>query len=166
VTCIEPFPRPALRARTDIRLEAAPLQLVNSSIFGALAPGDLLFIDSSHALKVGSDVARLYVDVIPNLAPGVIVHIHDIYFPYLYGPDAMRSYFGWQESTLLLALLTDNPRLRVLGCLSALHHDRPKELQAILGDYVPAPLENGLEGPGGIGDRHFPSSIYLAVAEG
>ncbi len=161
ITCVEPFPRPALQGRTDIHLVSEPLQRVDASVFAELDEGDLLFVDSSHAVKVGSDVVRIYLEIIPNLAPGVIVHVHDVFFPYLYPRDVLRTYFGWQESVLLLALLTDNPRLRVLASLSALHYDRTAGMRAVLSDYVPEENEHGLSRARGAAGRHFPSSTYL-----
>lgn len=163
ITCVEPFPRAALLARTDIRLIPSAVQAVEISLFDQLEAGDLLFIDSSHAVKVGSDLQRIYLEIIPRLAPGVMIHIHDIYFPYLYPRDALRTYFGWQESTLLLALLTDNPKLRVLACLSALHYERSYDLRSLSADYTPQNNDEGLEPGSGVGLGHFPSSIYLVT---
>jgi predicted O-methyltransferase YrrM len=165
ITCVEPFPWSALQRRSDVQLVVSPVQLVDSAVFEKLQAGDLLFIDSSHAVKVGSDLPRIYLDVIPNLAPGVLVHIHDIFFPYVYPRDVLRTYFGWQESTLLLALLTDNPRLHVLGCLSALHYDRQSGLRSVLRDYKPQRDDEGLEPPDEVGKGHFPSSIYLVTSD-
>lgn len=173
VTCIEPFPWPGLLARDDVQLIQRPLQAVSQGVFEQLGPGDLLFFDSSHSVKVGSELPRLYLEVIPSLAPGVLVHVHDIFFPYLFPRDVLSTFFGWQESTLLLALLTHNPCLEVLTCMSALHYERSQELQRVLTDYVPRGGEDGLEPPHAGNDQHFPSSIYLvtrqandAVAEG
>jgi predicted O-methyltransferase YrrM len=161
ITCIEPYPRPALRA-SKVKLLTTPCQLVPPATFRSLVRGDLLFIDSSHAVKIGSDVISIYFHILPELAPGVVVHIHDITLPYLYPRTAMNRYFGWQETALVLALLTNNPRLRVLACLSALHYDRPKELGKILPDYRPAPGDEGLEKS--MSDlEHFPSSLWLEV---
>jgi Methyltransferase domain len=161
ITCIEPFPSAALRQRTkDIRLIPELCQTVPASVFAGLSAGDFLFVDSSHAVKLGSDVIRIYLDIIPNLAPGVFVHIHDVYLPYLYPRDALFKPFGWQETALLLALLINNHRLQVLSCLSALHYDRPAQLKQLLSDYAAADGFRGLAlsaNPTG----NFPSSIWL-----
>lgn len=74
--------------------------------FGSLAAGDLLFIDSSHSMKTGSELSRLYLDVIPRLTPGVVIRIHDTYLPYMYSPWVLEDLWYRQETTLLLALLT------------------------------------------------------------
>jgi predicted O-methyltransferase YrrM len=162
ITCIEPYPRDALRALPGVEVVAERAQVVDAAHFDALRAGDLLFIDSTHALRTGSELARLYLEVLPRLAPGVVVHIHDIVLPYLHMPDVLDNVFDWQESTLLAALLTDNHRLQVLACESLLHHDRPGDLARVLPDYRPRRMQDGLYADAGVasGD-HFPSSIWL-----
>ena len=161
ITCIEPFPSAALRQKTDdIRLIPELCQTVPASVFAGLSSGDFLFVDSSHAVKLGSDVIRIYLDIIPRLAPGVFIHIHDVYLPYLYPRDALFKPFGWQETALLLALLINNDRLEVLSCLAALHYDRSSQLRQILSDYAAADGFRGLAlsaNPSG----NFPSSFWL-----
>jgi hypothetical protein len=161
ITCIEPYPRDALRALPGVEVVAEPAQSVDDAHFAALGKGDLLFIDSTHAVRTGSELARLYLEVIPRLAPGVVVHIHDIALPYLYSPDVLDSVFDWQESTLLAALLTGNDRLSVLACQSALHHERPDGLARVLPDYRPRATRDGLNVVPGGGPGHFPSSLWL-----
>ncbi|MGB6264532.1 MAG: class I SAM-dependent methyltransferase [Candidatus Acidiferrales bacterium] len=163
VTSIEPFPRPALREMKEVTHVRQVCQTAPMELFERLQAGDLLFIDSSHAVKLGSDVIHLYLNVIPRLAPGVFIHIHDIVLPYLYGPDVLEKYFAWQETTLLLALLTDNRRLTIRSCLSALHHDRKEELRSLLADYRPQMLDHGLSAPKQR-DLHFPASMWLQSA--
>jgi hypothetical protein len=90
------------------------VQDVALEVFDELQAGDVLFIDSSHVAKTGSDVNRLYFDVLPRLATGVRVHIHDIFLPHDYPRawvlDENRS---WNEQYLVRALLMDSRRLRV-----------------------------------------------------
>jgi hypothetical protein len=125
-----------------------------------------LFIDSSHAVKIGSDVVHLCLNVIPRLPPGVFIHIHDICLPYVYNRDALENYLGWQETALVHALLINNAGLEVLCCLSALHYDVPERLAAILKDYVPQANNEGLR-PSPRAPGHFPSSLWLrTVAAG
>jgi len=82
ITCIEPFPSSARRQKTNhIRLIPELCQTVPASVFAGLAAGDFLFVDSSHAVKLGSDVIRIYLDIIPHLPPGVFIHIHDVCLP-------------------------------------------------------------------------------------
>jgi hypothetical protein len=165
LTCIEPFPSRALRETAGARLVAQTCQEVPLEFFSQLGEGDLLFIDSSHAVKVGSEVPRIYLEILPNLQPGVFIHIHDIFLPYLYPPDVLTwPFWAWQETVLLAALLTGNPQLEVLFCLSALHHARSAGLRALLPDYRPRAMRGGLfagDGPG-----HYPCSIWLRTTGG
>lgn len=119
-------------------------------IFDELETGDLVFIDSSHSVKVGSDVLRIYLDIIPNLSLGVFIQIHDIFLPYLYPRDALTSFSGWQETSLVLALLTNQNKLETLACISWLHYQCPEKLKEILPDYTPQGNHFGLE----VGEGH------------
>jgi hypothetical protein len=159
ITTIEPFPSDALSQLGSVRLVREPAQAVSADVFAELGAGDLLFVDSTHTVKTGSEVLRLYLEIVPSLPPGVIVHVHDVTLPYLFPPDVLTNYFDWQETGLVLALLTGNEHLRVRCCLSALHHDRPRDLQRILPDYRPRRLSGGLVAEDDEG--HFPSSLWL-----
>lgn len=162
ITCIEPFPSAYLRNCRQIHLVTQKVQEVALSEFGSLESGDFLFVDSSHAVKPGGDVLYLYLEVLPRLKPGVLVHIHDIYLPYLYQRNILESFFQWTETALLQALLTNNPSFRILFSLSMLHYDAPDHLKRVFPEYSPAPDTDGLADdrvPG-----HFPSSIYLQTA--
>jgi hypothetical protein len=160
LTCIEPYPRPELQGLRNLNLIKDFVQNVPGAIFGQLQSSDVLFIDSTHAVKVGSDVNHLYLDVLPKLPPSVHVHVHDVYLPYAYSRDVLDNYFGWQETALLLALLTNNRKLVVNACLSGLHYDRQDQLRQILTDYLPQANDQGLLA-GGEQGKHFPSSLWL-----
>ncbi|MEO8801981.1 MAG: hypothetical protein ABI304_11880, partial [Rudaea sp.] len=86
--------------------------------FTALESGDVLFIDSSHVAKTGSDVNYLYFEVLPRLAPGVRVHIHDIFLPHDYPREwVLDENRSWNEQYLLRALLMHSKGFRVIfGC--------------------------------------------------
>jgi methyltransferase family protein len=160
ITCVEPYPSKMLQHDPRISLIPQPCQTAPDSTFQQLRPGDLLFVDSSHSVKVGSDVIRIYLDIIPKLQPGVFIHIHDIFLPYLYQRAVLDEFYGSQETALLLALLTNNQHLFVLACLSALHYDRTDAMRSLLPDYQPQPNLDGLNveyPPRG----HFPSSCWL-----
>jgi hypothetical protein len=162
ITCIEPYPRAALRELKGVNLLKQVCQAVPNNTFSQLRAGDLLFIDSSHAVKVGSDVIRIYLEVIPSLSAGVFVHIHGINFPYAYNRSTLSPYFMQtsQEAALLAALLTENKRLSVLSSLSALHYDRPREMKRLLADYEPQANMDGMWASyPALGD--FPDSIWL-----
>jgi hypothetical protein len=161
ITTIEPFPRPALQRLGGVKLLRQLSQLVPATVFASLAAGDLLFVDSTHVAKTGSDVVRLYLEIVPALAAGVYVHVHDVTLPYLFHRTFGNDFYDWQESALVFALLTGNAGLRVRCCLSALHYERQDELRRLFPGYQPQPERDGLAtGPG-----NFPSSLWLEVRQ-
>jgi predicted O-methyltransferase YrrM len=92
-----------------------------SDRFELLEAGDILFIDSSHTVRLGGDVVHLLCEVVPRLAPGVLVHLHDIYLPYQYPRDWFtHNRWYWAEQYLLQALLIGNGGLEVLVAAHAL----------------------------------------------
>lgn len=116
LTCIEPYPRPFLRTMTDmLTLREEKVEHTPMNVFNALGPGDVLFIDSSHVVKTGSDVAHQFLEILPRLADGVIVHVHDIFLPEEYPKGWVRNGFNWNEQYLLQAFLIDNARAHVLA---------------------------------------------------
>lgn len=158
VTSIDPHS--PLPDGASLRIIRTPAQTVEATVFEQLSDGDLLFIDSTHAVRTGSELARLYLEVIPTLPRGVFVHIHDVFLPYLYPPDVLTWMWDWQETVLLAALLTGNDNLRVLCCESALHHDAPQVIKELFPSYRGEHLPNGLRAdPSSGGD--FPSSLWL-----
>jgi len=119
ITCIEPYPRPFLRSpQSGVRLLEQKVQEVDLARFAELQAGDLLFIDSSHVSKSGSDVNHLYLKVLPTLRPGVRVHVHDIFLPREYPIEwVIHENRSWNEQYMLQALLMYSSRFRVIyGC--------------------------------------------------
>ena len=130
-TFIEPYPtrlRGLLRdddARRHRILEK-PVQKVPLETFDELDDGDVLFIDSSHVSKIGSDVNRLVFDVLPRLRPGVFVHVHDIGWPFEYPREWVYGGRAFNEAYLLRAFLTRNPDFEIViwnHYLSVFHRD-------------------------------------------
>ena len=108
ITAIEPFPRPFLHrlAGDGFKLLQAKVQDVDPAVFAELGAGDVLFIDSSHVAKTGSDVNHLLFEVLPRLAPGVHIHFHDIFLPFEYPRNwVIDEHRSWNEQYLLRALL-------------------------------------------------------------
>jgi hypothetical protein len=95
-----------------------------------LGAGDVLFIDSSHVAKTGGDVVFLYHEVLPRLAPGVIVHIHDIFLPADYPPEWVFSGRAWNEQYLVRAFLAFNSAFRILLAVAWLALNRGDVLAA------------------------------------
>lgn len=125
VTCIEPYPRSFLTDRIDglSCLVEKKVQDVPLDEFAQLGEGDILFIDSSHVTKTGSDVNRLYFDVLPALAPGVRIHVHDVFLPHEYPEQwVLKDNRSWNEQYLVRALLMYSDGLRVeFGSSYAFH---------------------------------------------
>lgn len=163
VVCIDPFPTCYLSdmaAEGRVELVREPAQRVPVEAFQRLGAGDLLFVDSTHAVKVGSEVNRIVLEVLPRLADGVWAHFHDIYFPYDYQRRVLDGeiYFS-AESTLLHAFLLGNRRVELRAALSYLHYAARAELGAVMPNYRPAEDSDGLEKRPG----HFPSSAWLRI---
>lgn len=100
---IDPEPRATLKG-LPIEWIAKPLQLAGDTPFAALGPDDMVFIDSSHVMMPGSDVDHLVNRILPALAPGVLVHVHDIFLPDPYPAD--WTWRGYNEQQAVLPLLT------------------------------------------------------------
>lgn len=127
LTTVEPFPGPGLNAITN--LISTRIQDVDMDLFLSLKDGDILFLDSSHVVSVGSDVVREFLEILPRLQPGVIVHVHDIFVPSDYPRDAvLTNLCFWSEQYLLQAFLTFNPQFDVLWASSAMQHYHPEIL--------------------------------------
>ena len=115
--CVEPYPSPNLQdgnLAVD-RFLKMKVQQVDVKEFTALEENDILFIDTTHVLKSGGDVQFLYCEILPRLASGVLVHVHDISLPRHYPKVYFEeSYYFWNEQYLLQAFLTHNSRVEVI----------------------------------------------------
>jgi hypothetical protein len=164
ITCVEPYPSAfltAAEANGRIELHREGAEGCAREVLTDLSAGDLLFVDSTHAVRPGSEVNRIILDVLPRLAAGVLVHFHDIHFPYDYQRALLREeLFFSSESTLLHAYLADNARCRILLSLSMLHYAAPEAIARVIPHYEPQGNDAGLATGGG---RHFPSATYLAM---
>ena len=133
LVAIEPYPNADLRAGFDGLTELIPkrLQEVGLAPFQALEGGDLLFIDSTHVLRAGNDVELEYLEILPRLASGVLVHVHDVSLPRRYPKLYFDQGLFWNEQQLLQAFLAFNERFEVLwpGNYMLLKH--PQEVRTI-----------------------------------
>ncbi len=116
---IEPYPKLLMSLITEddlssIELVPERLQDVETSVFESLEPGDVLFIDSTHVSKIGSDVNHLFFEVLPRLQSGVFVHLHDIFYPFEYPKWWVYEGRGWNEAYLLRAFLQYNNQFRIV----------------------------------------------------
>ena len=104
--------------------------------FNDLKENDLLFIDSSHILKIGSDVQYEYLELLPRLNSGVIIHCHDIFIPSEYPKNWVRKeHRFWNEQYLLQAFLSFNDKFEILWAGSYMHLKNPDILKNNLSTY-------------------------------
>jgi len=126
ITSIEPHPELlcSLIAKSNdtLTIIESKLQDTKIEIFDQLERGDVLFIDSSHVSKVGSDVNYIIFQVLPRLKPGVIIQTHDIYFGFEYPGVWLREGRAWNEAYLLRAFLEYNEHFRILLFMSYLQN--------------------------------------------
>ncbi len=136
---IDPFPRneifkkgfPGLTQLITKKVQAVPL-----AEFKKLTANDILFIDSSHVLKIGSDVQFLFSEILPRLNPGVVIHFHDIFLPLEYPRKwILQDCLFWTEQYLLQAFLTFNDTFKVLWGSSYMHLKYPDKLAAAFSSY-------------------------------
>ncbi len=141
VTAIEPYPAllaSCLREDDPVEIIDQPVQSVPLERFAALEANDVLFIDSSHVLKVASDVHFLFTSVLPVLAPGVYVHVHDMFWPFEYLPHWIREGRAWNELYLVHTFLMFNTTFEIVlfnHYLAECHRDA-------IASELPAMLEN------------------------
>ena len=144
VTAIEPHPellRDVTRPGDRLEVIDEPVQEVPIERFRALSDGDVLFVDCSHVLKTGSDVQHLYTNVLPVLAPGVHVHVHDIFWPFEYLRHWVEAGRAWNEAYVLHAFLLFNEAFEIV----LWNHYLALEHRGV----VEAELPGMLETPGG-----------------
>jgi len=98
------------------------LQDVDPRMFDQLESGDVLFVDSTHVSKLGSDVNYIFFEVLPRLRAGVVIHLHDIYASFEYPDPWVIEGRAWNEAYLLRAFLEYNERFRILLFISYLQN--------------------------------------------
>jgi predicted O-methyltransferase YrrM len=133
VVSFDPYASPAALGGMSDVVDLVPqaAEGLDPAYFSELAPNDILFIDSSHTVRIGGDVVYLLCEVIPRLGAGVLVHLHDIFLPYEYPREWLEhNRWYWAEQYLLQALLADNRRLEVLVACHALWRERRERLEA------------------------------------
>ncbi len=153
LVCVDPYLRPALEPLERVcAIEWIPrrIQDLDRGYFERLAHADMLFIDSSHTVRINSDVNYLYLEVLPKLSTGVLVAIHDIPFPYPTlepGYWIFAKHLFWTEPALLHAFLMYNSAFRIRLCASYLRHKHPQALA----DAVPVSTR----------EHPYPSALWL-----
>src|SRR5262249_8888975 len=131
-TFIDPRPQDLRRLLRDddlgrIEILDRRLQEITLDRFRALEANDILFIDSTHVAKIGSDVNYIFAEILPALCPGVYVHFHDIFYPFEYPKEWIYQGIAWTEAYLLRAFLTFNRAYEIVlfnTFLEHFHRDR------------------------------------------
>ena len=141
VDSYDPFPSAEL-ALTGVERRRA--QDVLDEELAALGDGDVLFVDTTHVVKLGGDVNHVVLDVLPALAHGVLVHFHDIWLPYEYHRALTRVHgVHWNEQYLLQAFLSGNPGYEVLFATHAVSVEQPERFKALVPGYRGANFPTG-----------------------
>ena len=122
----------------NTRILSQRLQEVPIDIFNSLEKGDILFIDSSHVSKTGSDVNMLLFEILPSLKKGVYIHFHDIFFPFEYPKNWVNEGVAWIEAYILRAFLQYNSAFEIVFFLSYLLEQHKEEVF----DFLPLALES------------------------
>jgi hypothetical protein len=123
LVCIEPYENVWLE-KLPITLIRKKIQDVPIELFNCLKKNDILFIDSSHVVKLNGDVLHEVFEILPILQSGVWIHFHDIFIPGNYPEDWIKQYRNWTEQYLIQAFLTHNSSYSIKACLHYLytHH--------------------------------------------
>jgi predicted O-methyltransferase YrrM len=129
--CIEPYEMPWLE-NAGVSVIRQRVEDVDKDMFSNLGKDDILFIDSSHIIRPQGDVLFEYLELLPTLKAGVIVHVHDIFSPKDYLKEwVIDKMLLWNEQYLLEAFLSCNRDWKIIGALNYLHHNYYKELKAV-----------------------------------
>jgi hypothetical protein len=135
-TFIDPYPETLLSLlkphdRDRVRVIQERVQDVDPSVFESLEANDILFIDSTHVSKTGSDVNYEVFEVLPRLSAGVYIHFHDLFYPFEYPRDWVYEGRAWNEAYLLRGFLEFNHEFEIVmwnDYLAKLHRERLEEL--------------------------------------
>ena len=133
INCIEPYPTRllgGLHKEDRIEINKKFVQQMPLTIFEELEKNDILFIDSSHVAKSGGDIPYEYFQIFPKLKSGVIIHVHDIFYPFIYPKSWLEIGRCYNEAFILRALLTDNEKYEIMYFNNMMHG----ELKKTVGD--------------------------------
>jgi hypothetical protein len=119
LTFVEPYPELLLKLvqpedQKRFELKATFIQDVPLEFYASLEANDILFVDTSHVSKIGSDVNHIFFQILPCLKPGVLIHFHDIWYPFEYPRDWLDRGMFWNEAYLLRAFLMFNSRFQIV----------------------------------------------------
>jgi hypothetical protein len=137
----DPYPRAEIfgdEPPSPTVFESVSATAVPSERLAELEAGDILFVDTTHTVKLGSDVNHIVLDVLPALRPGVLVHFHDIFLPFEYPRNWFEEMnYYWAEQYLLQAFLAFNESFEVVLPAQALAREHPERLGAVVPSFAP-----------------------------
>ncbi|MHB1349603.1 MAG: class I SAM-dependent methyltransferase [Desulfobulbaceae bacterium] len=129
--CIEPYEMAWLED-IGVLVVRKKVEDLDVDFFSELEANDILFIDSSHVIRPQGDVLFEYLELLPTLKKGVIVHVHDIFSPKNYLEQWLKNeVLFWNEQYLLEAFLTHNASWKIIGALNYLHHHHYEQLKVV-----------------------------------
>lgn len=115
IMCIDPCPRTEVRDAADEHLAMNLEDYSSEAACALLADRGGLFIDSSHLVRTGGDVVRLFLEIVPKIPSGTLVHVHDIFLPFDYPIDwVVNKGWGWNEQYLVHAFLCFNESFEIV----------------------------------------------------
>lgn len=126
---IDPFPKRLLSLLNDEdtkqhQVIQTIVQEADPAIFTKLERNDILFIDSSHISKVGSDLNYILFEILPLLKPGVLIHFHDIFYPFELPEEwILEKKWFWNENYILRAFLSNNNSYEIINFNTWLHKE-------------------------------------------
>jgi hypothetical protein len=129
--CVEPYEMPWLE-NSGVSLIRSRVEDVDLAFFNQLEANDVLFIDSSHVIRPTGDVVFEYLQILPTLREGVVVHIHDIFSPRNYPQHWVKDEVRlWNEQYLLETILSYSASWKVILAMNYLYHHHHAELSAV-----------------------------------
>jgi hypothetical protein len=134
ICCIEPYPRDFLAKLDGVELIQNKVQDIDISFFNSrLTTNDILFIDSSHAVKIGSDTQYIHLHIVPRLTSTVLIHVHDVFLPFPMPKHwELAHQIHWTEQYLVLAYLLDNPKCSVFFASDYNARKFPEEMARLM----------------------------------
>ncbi|WP_433812667.1 class I SAM-dependent methyltransferase [Flavobacterium johnsoniae] len=126
LTFIDPYAERLLSLITQedlkrVKLIESDVQLIPLDVFKELQSGDILFVDSTHVTKTGSDVNYILFEILPTLNSGVLIHFHDIFYPFEYPKEWVYKGYSWNEDYILKAFLMYNDKFEIKSFSEYLH---------------------------------------------
>ncbi len=135
--CIEPYEMPWLE-ELDVSVIRSRVETLDLSFFAELDENDILFIDSSHIIRPQGDVLYEFLELLPSLNKGVIVHVHDIFSPKNYLREWLQDQVRfWNEQYLLEAFLSHSSDWKIMAALNFLHHQHFDQLKRVCPNLTP-----------------------------